>query len=161
MFTWIHMQTISFSSLELSPTGITGRRTKPCQLDSEISVHLYLQMLKRNKWKDVQSDVLFKLYGNRHYYGFNPWEDSSWQRVHCPWAANGVKERLEHSNGRKGTEKVQIIRIYTSFPPLPILQLLKFPMLNHLEIPKLFSNLLYFARSLVQTNHKTDTSCKK
>lgn len=39
--------------------------------------------------------------------------------------------------------------------------LLKFPMLNHLEIPDLFFNLLCFARSLVQTNHKTDTSCQK
>lgn len=78
-----------------------------------------------------------------------------------PWAANGVKGMLEYNGGRKGTEKMQIIRIYTSFPPLPILQLLKFPMLNHLKIPELFSNLLYFARSLVQINHKTDKSCQK
>lgn len=118
-------------------------------------------MLRRNKCKDVQSDVLFKHYGNRRCYGFNPWEDSSWQRVHCPWAANRVKERLEYSDGRKGTERVQIIRIYTSFPPLPVLQLLKFPMLKHLEIPELFSNLSYLGRSLVQTNPKTETSCQK
>lgn len=76
--------------------------------------------------------------------------------------ANGVKERQEiwsDNGGRKSIEKVQIIGVYAS--SLPVLQLLKFPLLNHLQIPELFSNLQYFARSLVRANHKTDTSCQK
>lgn len=94
MFAQIDTRWISFCSRELWLTGIIGRRVKPCQLYSKIWVPVFTDV-KTNKCKYVQSGLSSNLYGNRHYHGFNPWEDSSWQRVHCACAANGVKERQE------------------------------------------------------------------
>lgn len=79
------------------------------------------------------------------------------KQVHRTYTANRVKEKQEiwSENGdRKSIEKMQIIGVYTSSPPFPLLQHLTFPLLNHLQTPELFSNLHYFARSLVQASHK-------
>lgn len=85
-------------------------------------------------------------------------EDSGW-RMGKPHLALQPEQKESRRSG--ATTKNAIYWDWLKLSSFYCSETPKFPVLNSLQTPAPFSNLQYFARSLMQTNPKEDISCQK